>query len=555
MKKLLIILAMLIALSLVAVGCGETGGDQSQSSVAESEGVESGAQSSDMQSSGTPDKGDDTNQSVDNSGDGEEETDNSDNAGADSSVDFSSGTAQGSTDSSVPSDSSADSGSSDSTVDSGNSDITSNVGSADDSQTTDSSTDNPPVDNPPIEEPEEEVIPDGPISIAVNGVTEYTVVYEADNDRIEAFANKFVDYMSETHGIVFDMIHDETPNLPEKCIFIGDVDGASRVKTRLNSANDFGACVSGDDYVLYATNDRLYEYLYDMLVEEVLFLIRNKTWNTAPKQDFVYSQSKYKDVRYVDYLLESGDYGPGINRRYYLTRIFEAHTYVAADETVIPYRLYVPYDYDENKEYPVLLFLHGAGERGMDNEGNLYHMFETLFSMENSPFWDCIIIAPQCPSGEQWVDTPWKQGGYRVNEVEESNELKAVLQILRLVENSFPTDTNRYYVTGLSMGGFGAWDLIMRHPEMFAAAVPICGGGDYTQAYKLVDMPIYTLHDTGDREVPNSGTLEMVETLRLLGSQVLNYIELNNNTHNAWDPAASNPEIWEWLFEQTREGR
>lgn len=555
MKKLLIILAMLIALSLVAVGCGETEGDPSQSSVAESEGVESSAQSSDMQSSGTPDKGDDTNQSVDNSGDGEEETDNSDNAGTDSSVDFSSGTAQGSSDSKVPADSSVDSGSADSSVDSGSSEITSNVGSADNSQTTDSSIITPPVDNPPIEEPEEEIIPDGPISIAGNGVTEYTVVYEADNDRIEEFANKFVDYMSETHGIVFDMIHDETPNLPEKCIFIGDVDGASRVKARLNSANDFGACVSGDDYVLYATNDRLYEYLYDMLVEEVLFLIRNKTWNTSPKQDFIYSQSKYKDVRYVDYLLESGDYGPGINRRYYLTRIFEAHTYVAADETVIPYRLYVPYDYDESKEYPVLLFLHGAGERGMDNEGNLYHMFETLFSMENSPFWDCIIIAPQCPGGEQWVDTPWKQGGYRVNEVEESNELKAVLQILRLVENTFPTDTDRYYVTGLSMGGFGAWDLIMRHPEMFAAAVPICGGGDYTQAYKLVDMPIYTLHDTGDREVPNSGTLEMVETLRLLGSQVLNYIELNNNTHNAWDPAANNPEIWEWLFKQTREGR
>ena len=187
----------------------------------------------------------------------------------------------------MPADSSVDSGSADSSVDSGSSEITSNVGSADNSQTTDSSiipppVDNPPVDNPPAEEPEEEIIPDGPISIAENGVTEYTVVYEADNDRIEEFANKFVDYMSETHGIVFDMIHDETPNLPEKCIFIGDVDGASRVKARLNSANDFGACVSGDDYVLYATNDRLYEYLYDMLVEEVLFLIRNKTWNTSP---------------------------------------------------------------------------------------------------------------------------------------------------------------------------------------------------------------------------------------------------------------------------------
>ena len=85
--------------------------------------------------------------------------------------------------------------------------------------------------------------------------------------------------------------------------------------------------------------------------------------------------------------------------------------------------------------------------------------------------------------------------------------------------------------------------------------MPICGGGDYTQAYKLVDMPIYTLHDKGDKQVPYNGTIEMVEALNNLGSQVIFYEEYNNGDHNVWDRAAANEEIWQWLYQQTREGR
>ncbi len=557
MKRLLILFSILVALCLVFVSCGdetpegEGTGSSGESGKVESSVPSSDTQGSDAQSSGTPDNGGDTQDSVDSStGAGTDEgTDNSSSAGTDASTDLSSGTADGSTDKSEVTDSSVDSGTTDS-----NTDISSNVGS----ETTDSSDTQDSQDTPPAVDPGEgedggEEIPDGPIDIAVNGVTEYAVVYEADNERVEEFANKFVDYMSETHGIKFEMMHDETKNLPELCIYIGDVKGTDRVKGRLNNANDFGACVSGNDYVLYATNDRLYEFLYDVLVEDVLFLIRNKTWSTNPRKDFIYSQSEYKDVRYVDYILEKQ--GTGISKTYFFPVIFEDRYYVAADGTEIPYRLYVPYDYDRSKEYPVLLFMHGAGERGTNNLGNLSHMLQEMFSHENTPLWDSIIIVPQCPNDEQWVDTPWADGGYRVDEVPESNEIKAVLGILDRVAETFPTDKNRYYVMGLSMGGFGAWDLIMRHSDLFAAAVPICGGGDYTQAHKLVDMPIYTIHGTSDYQVPLTGTKEMVVALETLGSTVIFYEELKHYSHDVWSYAANKAEIWTWLFEQTREGR
>ena len=108
---------------------------------------------------------------------------------------------------------------------------------------------------------------------------------------------------------------------------------------------------------------------------------------------------------------------------------------------------------------------------------------------------------------------------------------------------------------GLSMGGFGTWDIIMRHSELFAAAVPLCGGGDFTQAPKLVDMPIWTIHGTSDYDVPYSGTRDMYVALKTLGSTVIIYEELENYSHNIWSYAAEKAEIWTWLFEQTKEGR
>ena len=573
MKRLLALLAMAVAFSLALISCGEAENDPSQSSEVPQSEIKSDRAESTAQSVDGTESAVDSESTTDSSADESVADSEADESVADSETDES--IADSEADESVA-DSEADESIADSETDESIADSETDESIADsetDESTTDSSTDesttdssvdesttdsSKPEDTPSVDEPDEDEvelnpgIPDGPISIAVGGVSEYVIVYEADNFRVAAFVEKLVEYMKTAHKITIEAISDDQENTNELCIYVGNIKGIKRVKDRLNEANDFGACVFGNDYVLYATNDRLYEYLFDALKDKVLFTIRNGNWNAKPANDFIYSKSDIKDVAYTDYLL-SKEYVYLDNE--YIKTIFEPLSFTASDGTTLPYRLYVPYDYDPSLEYPVLLFMHGAGERGTNNNGNVYHMFKEMFALENSPLWDSIIIAPQCPEGQQWVDTPWSKGGYRVDDVPESNEIKAALEILEAVGNEFTTDKDRYYVMGLSMGGFATWDLIMRHTELFAAAVPICGGADYTQAKKLVDMPIYTLHGGSDKEVPTIGTKEMVVALEMLESRVLHYEELEGYGHNVWGYASGKAEIWTWLYEQTREGR
>ena len=400
------------------------------------------------------------------------------------------------------------------------------------------------------EDPDDISPADQNITIAAEGVSDYVVVYDDKDVRVADFAQKFVAYMKDSHRITLSIVPYSQGTDSQHCIYVGDLPEAGRVRARLNSYNDFDACVLGDDYVMYATNSRLYEYLFELLTTKVLYVIRNGNWSTNASRNLIYHSSEYADKSYVDYVIEKSG---GKLTQDVLLKFFEARTFVAKDGTTLAYRIYVPYDYDEAKEYPVLMFMHGAGERGNNNLGNMKHMPLNWFSLENSPFWNSIVIAPQCPDGQQWVDTPWAEGGYRLDNVPESNEMRAAIEILDLVEATFPTDLDRYYVAGLSMGGFATWDMIMRYPERFAAAVPLCGGGDYKQAYKLVKMPIYTIHDKGDYTVPFGGTKEMVVALEMLGSTVIHYEEVSGYGHNVWNYASQKAEIWTWLFEQTKE--
>ena len=396
-----------------------------------------------------------------------------------------------------------------------------------------------------IKEPEPTNVP---IDIAVNGQSDYVVVYDDGDVRVSEFAQKLVSYVKSTYNIELGIAENSEGTNNEHCIYIGDVPEAKWVKQRLRENNDFGACISGDDYVLYATNSRLYEYLYAVLVSDVLVGIKDGNWSAQPDGDLIYNESMYSETSFVDYTIEKNG---GKLTHEILLKFFEPRTFVASDGTELAYRIYVPYDYDNSKEYPFLTVLHGAGERGNNNTGNMHHMILNLFSHDNSPLWESVVVCPQCPNGQQWVDTPWENGGYSIDDVTESNELKAVLEIIDMVEADFPTDTSRYYVTGLSMGGFGAWDLIMRHPDLFAAAVPLCGGADVNQAEKLLNKPIYTIHGTADFSVPISGTRDMVEAIKNLGGEKIFYEEMYNYGHNIWDYASGKSEIWTWLYEQS----
>ena len=219
------------------------------------------------------------------------------------------------------------------------------------------------------------------------------------------------------------------------------------------------------------------------------------------------------------------------------------------------YSITTPTNFSKEEKLPLIVFLHGAGERGEDNEAQLLHMMLTMFNLESSPLREAIVLAPQCPNGQQWVDTPWANGNYSTSRVKESNELAGVVEIVDALWFEYSIDDERIYAMGLSMGGFGTWDLLMRHSDIFAAGVPICGGGDPTMAEALVDVPIYTFHGSADPTVPVAGTRAMAEALEQAGSTVYTYEELEDMGHGIWGTVAARADVITWLFAQSRSNR
>lgn len=211
-----------------------------------------------------------------------------------------------------------------------------------------------------------------------------------------------------------------------------------------------------------------------------------------------------------------------------------------------------------NGPSPLVVFLHGSGERGSDNDAQLKNCILRAFDSFLSEMYDCFVLAPQCPAAPaQWVDTPWAAGNYSTSEVAESEPLRAVWSLIEQFLENPEVDTSRVYVIGLSMGGFGAWDLLARHGEAFAAGMPICGGGDPAAAAELAEIPIYTFHGSADKTVPVGGTREMVEAVRAAGGNIL-YKEFAGMGHGIWDDAISFggegglPAALGWLFSQRR---
>jgi predicted peptidase len=125
-----------------------------------------------------------------------------------------------------------------------------------------------------------------------------------------------------------------------------------------------------------------------------------------------------------------------------------------------------------------------------------------------------------------------------------------VIDLMEKIKADFPVDPRRIYVTGLSMGGYGTWDLISRMPDYFAAAVPICGGGDEKQAYKLVDIPVWAFHSADDRTVPVERSRKMVHAIKEAGGKKIRYTEYEDAGHGSWKPAYADPKLLRWMFRQ-----
>lgn len=239
---------------------------------------------------------------------------------------------------------------------------------------------------------------------------------------------------------------------------------------------------------------------------------------------------------------------------YYQSRT-TAFTYTSNDGKTLPYRLFVPENYDARRGYPLVLALHGSGERGNDNKSHLEDYLAGWTDSTIQRNHPAFILMPQCPRNQQWVNTPWGRGGYSTERIGISNSLALAKQILDKVRGEYSIDPDRIYVMGASMGGYGTWDIVVRFPGEFAAAVPVCGAGDPTAAGRLTNLPIWAFHGDDDTVVPFSGSKDMVDAIRRAGGMRVKFTVYPGVDHGSYDMAWREPGLLDWLFSQARKAR
>jgi predicted peptidase len=230
--------------------------------------------------------------------------------------------------------------------------------------------------------------------------------------------------------------------------------------------------------------------------------------------------------------------------------VFAPAIYQNAMGKTLPYRLLRPQKIDPKQTYPLVLFLHGIGERGTDNAKQLQHGVFEFAKPENRQKYPCFVVAPQCPINNGWIEID-RLFAVRPMSENPTLPLKLALELVEKLAAELPVDGSRIYMTGLSMGGFGTWDAIARRPDFFAAALPVCGGGDVTQAPKLTHLPIWTFHGDKDITVLPSRTITMIEAIRKAGGKPKMTIYPGVN-HFSWQPAYADPDVMAWLFAQKK---
>lgn len=200
----------------------------------------------------------------------------------------------------------------------------------------------------------------------------------------------------------------------------------------------------------------------------------------------------------------------------------------------LDYLLHLPKGYQAGSKHkwPLILFLHGRGERGDDLEVIKKHGLPRL--LDDQPDFPFVVISPQCPIGDFWPHL-----------------VDALKALLDMALDEYDVDRKRVYLTGLSMGGYGTWHLAASHPDYFAAIAPICGGGDPANACALKDVPIWAFHGAKDRIVLPRESRMMVKAVRACGGDVKLTIYPEAD-HDSWTPTYANPELYDWFLQHSR---
>lgn len=214
----------------------------------------------------------------------------------------------------------------------------------------------------------------------------------------------------------------------------------------------------------------------------------------------------------------------------------------------LSYRLYLPKNVPADKKLPLVLFLHGAGERGSDNSSQLKHGVMSLIRHGITANDPAILLVPQCSNGMQWVSVPWAAKSHTMP-AQPSLPMKLALALVHEKLSQLPVDPLRVYVTGVSMGGYGTWDAIQREPGLFAAAMPICGGGDTACAPAIKHIPLWIFHGDKDGAVPVERSRDMFNALKACGSAA-QYREYPGAGHDVWTRTYADPAVLTWFFAQ-----
>ncbi len=233
--------------------------------------------------------------------------------------------------------------------------------------------------------------------------------------------------------------------------------------------------------------------------------------------------------------------------------LYEKREFIFKGDT-LKYRVLFPENYDKNRSYPLVVFLHGSGERGDDNEKQLKYGTELFTNEENRKDYPSIVIFPQCPENDFWVER--EKIDFENIEFPEKPKMTQSLFLVKKLLDSYrkkeAVDKKRIYVMGISMGGMGTFDLICRYPKYFAAAIPICGGVNTNRLKKVRNMPIRIFHGGADPIVSREFSRDAHIELKAQGSVKVEYIEFPGVGHDSWTKAFNYPDFLSWMYYQFR---
>jgi len=237
----------------------------------------------------------------------------------------------------------------------------------------------------------------------------------------------------------------------------------------------------------------------------------------------------------------------------YAQQSFTPEYYFSGTDT-LRFRLLKPLNYNPDNSYPVVISLHGAGERGYDNKKQLVYISDLFLDSTNRAKYPCFVFAPQCPPEPmRWSMCDRFENPVTLPE-EESRTLSLAMRVFNVLMDRYSIDRNRIYITGLSQGGCGTYDMLIRYPEMFAAAAPICGWSDTSKAGLIKDIPLWIFHGDSDNVVQPEHSRNMVKALKDAGGNP-KYTEYLGVNHGSWLNAYKEPDFFEWLFSQKRKSR